>query len=70
MKHNIIVIGIGLTTTTLAKFAANVVVVNEIPKQESFEFKPNPPLELIDTVKIVDIPRNKFFDKPRHNYKK
>ena len=68
----IVIIGAGIEHTTLAKLVEVGVTVNEMPKQAPIEFKIKPPMVLdwMDNVKIDDIPRNKFFDKPRRNYRK
>ena len=72
MKHRIIIVGMGIPHTALARLVeAGVTIVNEIPKEEPIEFKIKPmELDWMDNVKVDDIPRNRFFDKPRHNYKK
>ena len=73
MKHRIIIVGgMGIARTALAKLVeVGVTVVNEIPREEPIEFKIKPmELDWMDNVKVDDIPRNRFFDKPRHNYRK
>jgi hypothetical protein len=68
LKPNIIIVGAGIGHSTLARL---VDVDVTIVKQEPIEFKIKAmELDWMENVKIDDFPRNKFFDKPRRNYRK
>lgn len=80
-RNNIIIIGcLGLNAGTLAKTTikdAILVLADNIEAKNVINpALQNEPIQLINTYKDNfdytenDIPRNKYLDKPRHNYKR